>query len=658
MSDPSTDAAPPIRPVRRSLPIERPPFRYLNAYAFDPSLSLRLENVSINRVTLQVPWEHDPATGKDLLAPGPVGEYLEVIDVDPPSRCFYAPVDLNNPYLLAQNGLEPSEGNPQFHQQMVYAVAMTTIKNFEQALGRPALWSPHRDPGQISGQGDQYVPRLRIYPHALREANAYYSPVKKALLFGYFPAPATDVRFHLPSGMVFCALSHDVIAHETTHALLDGMHRRFIEPSNVDVLAFHEAFADICALFQHFSLPEVLCQQIALTRGDLGTDNLLAQLAQEFGAATGLHGALRDALGAYNDQSDRWERATPDPQRIQSVTEPHARGSLLVAAVFEAFLSIYRRRTADLVRIATGGTGVLPQGELHPDLVSRLADEAAKCAGHVLNMCIRALDYCPPVDPTFGDYLRALLTADYDLVRYDDLGYRVAFIEAFRRYGIYPLDVRSLAVDSLLWRKPVQQDFSPQVLPMLQEMRRLADQQGYTSERERLYDQQRAACTFLHDQVFAQVTPNMVAELGLDVTRLLCDGKPVLEVHSARRAHRVGPDGQTLNDVVIEVTQRRPAYFDTKLQAQVDASLGDPAGDLGAVHPPDFWFRGGTTLLVDLDSGAVRYAIYKDIWSAARLARQRDFLSEQTDNSLRAMYFGSLKDSKQEPFAFLHRMGA
>ena len=340
------------------------------------------------------------------------------------------------------------------------------------------------------------------------------------------------------------------------------------------------------------------------------------------------------------------------------MTEPHARGSLLVAAVFEAFLSIYRRRTADLVRIATGGTGVLPQGELHPDLVSRLADEAAKCAGHVLNMCIRALDYCPPVDPTFGDYLRALLTADYDLVRYDDLGYRVAFIEAFRRYGIYPLDVRSLAVDSLLWRKPVQQDFSPQVLPMLQEMRRLADQQGYTSERERLYDQQRAACTFLHDQVFAQVTPNMVAELGLDVTRLLCDGKPVLEVHSARRAHRVGPDGQTLNDVVIEVTQRRPAYFDTKLQAQVDASLGDPAGDLGAVHPPDFWFRGGTTLLVDLDSGAVRYAIYKDIWSAARLARQRDFLSEQTDNSLRAMYFGSLKDSKQEPFAFLHRMGA
>ena len=45
--------------------------------------------------------------------------------------------------LFAQDGLEPSEGNPKFHQQMVYAVAMNTIRHFEAALGRKALWSPH-----------------------------------------------------------------------------------------------------------------------------------------------------------------------------------------------------------------------------------------------------------------------------------------------------------------------------------------------------------------------------------------------------------------------------------------------------------------------------------------------------------------------------------
>src|SRR6266581_6035294 len=135
-----------------TIPIERPPFRRLRAYAFDPSLSMQLENALVNVVTMKVPWEFELETGKDILQPGPVGEYLEVVDVDPASDCFYAPVDLNQPYLLAQDGLAPSEGNPQFHQQMVYAVAMTTIRNFEQALGRIAFWSPHYSDG-TDGQG-------------------------------------------------------------------------------------------------------------------------------------------------------------------------------------------------------------------------------------------------------------------------------------------------------------------------------------------------------------------------------------------------------------------------------------------------------------------------------------------------------------------------
>ena len=121
---------------------------------------------------------------------GPADSYLEVVDYDPASQAFYAPVYLNEPKLLAQDGLPPSEGNPQFHQQMVYAVARKTIEHFEQALGRRALWSSRRT--LINGRyEEEYVERLRIYPHALREANAYYSSAKKALLFGYFPAMST-----------------------------------------------------------------------------------------------------------------------------------------------------------------------------------------------------------------------------------------------------------------------------------------------------------------------------------------------------------------------------------------------------------------------------------------------------------------------------------
>ena len=147
------------------------------------------------------------------------------------------PVDLDEPHLLAQDGLDPSEGNPQFHQQMVYAVAMTTIRQLR-ASARPQgalvgatarIWRRKRAPEE------RYVARLRIYPHALREANAYYSPEKKALLFGYFRDQRRRAAGTCCRRFVFTCLSHDIVAHETTHALLDGLHRRFIEASNPDV---------------------------------------------------------------------------------------------------------------------------------------------------------------------------------------------------------------------------------------------------------------------------------------------------------------------------------------------------------------------------------------------------------------------------------------
>src|SRR5262249_33656549 len=158
----------------------------------------------------EVPWEAG-------LQPGPVGEYLEVIDVDPASQCCYAPVDLDHPHLLVQDGLAPSEGNPQFHQQMAYAVAMRTIGAFERALGRVALWAPRftYDPNdERTVTGEAYVQRLRIYPHALRTANAFYSPDRKALLLGYFSAEPTGTVDVLPGGLVSNAISHDIVAHE------------------------------------------------------------------------------------------------------------------------------------------------------------------------------------------------------------------------------------------------------------------------------------------------------------------------------------------------------------------------------------------------------------------------------------------------------------
>jgi hypothetical protein len=423
-----------------------PNTRRLRIFSFDPALAARYDLAGISGITIEIPWEKD-------LKPGPIGEYVEVIDIDPASNAAYAPVDLNSPSLLATDGLQPSESDPRFHQQMCYAVAMKTIEHFERALGRKALWSSHRRQDD-SSYSENYIPRLRIYPHALRQQNAFYSPQKKALLFGYFVTTAKDGR-NTPGTTVFSCLSHDIIAHETTHALLDGVHPRFNEPVNEDVLAFHEAFADIVALFQHFSYPGVLRDQIARTRGDLARQSVLGELAQQFALASGRGDALRSYLGKKNEKGE-WEPIRPDPTVLGQTSEPHDRGAILVAAVFGAFAKVYQARTRDLFRIATEGTGVLREGDIHPDLVNRLAEEARRAADRALQMCIRAIDYCPPVGITFGAYLRAIVTADHDINPIDQQNWRLAFIESFREWGIAPRGARSMAEDSLLW--PTEQD--------------------------------------------------------------------------------------------------------------------------------------------------------------------------------------------------------
>lgn len=628
-----------------------PPYRRLRTYAYDPSLTT-LATAKFNLATVKVRWE-----GVGMLQRGPVGEYIEVVDYDPPSGCFYAPVDLNDDYLLAQDGLELSEGNPQFHQQMVYAVVMKTIENFEHALGRVILWSARR----VGDKNREYVPRLRVYPHALREANAYYSPEKKALLFGYFPASLKDPGNNLPGGTVFTCLSHDIIAHETTHALLDGIHPRFKEATNADSLAFHEAFADIVALLQHFTYPEALRQQIAKTRGDLGRQNLLGQVAQQFGQAIGNHGALRDAIGQVDPQTHQWQPHPPDPAEYDSAAEPHARGALLVAAVFDAFLSIYRSRITDLLRIATTGTGVLLEGEIHPDLVNRLAEEASKSAQHLLTMCIRALDYCPPVDLNFGDYVRALITADGDLVPDDDRGYRLAVIEAFRQRGIFPRDVRTLAVDSLRWQKPEVSEL-PGFAKLMEQIQLNWDQR---TDRKVIYDTMRANCVNVHDWLLSDAvrkpqngTPSLASQIGLSMDAATAPrnvsrnerNEPLAEVHSVRPVRRVGPDGQLLVDMVIEITQQRFEPIDPNDNVQIDPR-----------HPGDldlnrvFKYRGGCTMIIDLETRKPRYVIAKSINSENRLKRQREFIGAPAEQSLYATYFGGSFSPQGVNFAVLHR---
>ena len=631
---PSEKEAEPPPAFVAEVTVAEPPFRRLRVYAMDPSLAGHYETAPISEAVLKVRWEK--------LQPGPVGDYLEVIDqdtLDVEKTKTYQPVDLNDPLLLAQDGWAPSEGNPAFHQQMVYAVAMKTIEHFERAWGRPVLWRPLPNP-EDSADDRKFVPRLKIYPHAFRQANAYYSPQQIALRFGYFDATAADPGLFVPGQRIHTCLSHDIIAHETTHAILDGMHSRFNEASNPDCLAFHEALADIVSLMQHFTIPEILVHAIRQTQGNLEAPTLLGSLAVQFGRARGQRGALREAIGTFDDQG-RWTRLRPNPQDYQTIKTPHSRGALLVAAVFDAFLKIYQNRTADLLRLSTGGTGVLPAGAIHPDLVQRLAQEAAKAAGHVLNMCIRALDYIPPLDITFYEYLRGIITADLDLVSDDQFNYRIAFIEAFQQRGLYPYHpdptaLDTLSVDTLRWRgidltgipKPVAKLFNQIVNPL----KRYADACFYAASRRTLFQKTRNYRHILKTSIEKLIKSMPEVEAKKFAGLFGLDPQFSIDVHELRRSIRVGPSGAHIPQVIVALTQTR--------------SIPNPEAGT------PFQFGGGSTLVLDLSKSAVQYAIFKDIHSPSREKRTRDFLADAWADPLRQM----MLLNRAEPFAALHAM--
>jgi hypothetical protein len=561
--------------------VTQPPSRRpLKIFATDPMAGRSLGN----RISIDV--ANEPCT------PGPVGERVAVIDYDGAHKCYYPPVNLNDGAILMQGGLDPAESDPRFHQQMVYAVTMRTLENFDRALGR-----------RLDFRTRKYD-RLRLFPHAFHGANAYYSRDLNGILFGYFRADPESPGGNLPGQNVFTCLSHDIIAHEVTHAIVDRLRRYFLEPTNEDVLAFHEGFCDIVALFQHFTFAELLRNQIQQTSTRLNEPGPVVSLAQQFGEATGMGRALRSALGK------------PDFVLSPDVVEPHTRGAILVAAVFDGFFATYQRRIRDLVRIATGGSGVLPQGDAHPDLVNRIALEASATAQSILSMAIRAFDYLPPVDITFGDYLRAMVTADYELVQNDQTLQRDSMIHAFRNRRIFADGVASAAEESLLW--PTAPAATPP-LPVNSE----ASLTNFLVRSATNFGRAPVSRSSQPSEEFADsLEGSEVAGLNRSVAGalhkyassyrvdLMLRPDLDIQVQGFHTVFRVAPSGQLLIELVAQFLQ-------------TDKSR---TAEFGGIP-----LRGGTTVVASAD-GTIRYVIPKPLLPGspeleARLTRQRTYLS-------------------------------
>ena len=552
-------------PARREQPLYRP----LRIYTSDPSAP-RLEGAI---TTINVPYE--------VLAPGPEGRLFKVDNHDASTGQDYLRADLDSPYALLGRGYDPAPSDSRFHQQMVYAVCCNVYAAFRVALGRDLTWGFRRSDD---------ANRLWLQPHAFRGANAYYDKQRGVICFGYEKASDTTGAIRLlPGEYVFSCLSHDVIAHETTHAILDGLRGNFSIPSGPDVAAFHEAMADLVAIFQRLGYRELVRGAICRARGALEQASSLVELARQLGHASGRHGALREAI----------DTDTAAPRRYDKNLDPHALGSVLVAAVFEAFLVVYRRKTARYLRLCTAGTGVLPDGEIPPDLADILADKVSELASQFQALIIRAIDYCPPVDIRFGEFLRALITADRDLVPDDPWAYREALIDAFLRRGILPRGVHNLSETALLWQAP-RMTHEPLAMLNFGALRFEGDPACPAGEAEL----QRQAGVLGEYVTRPEVTP----EFGL-----LQQGTPGFDrggiglpaVTSIRTARRVGPDSQIVFDLVAEVVQA--CRVRTRDGATMDV-------------------YGGSTVILAPD-GAIRYVISKSPLGDERIKRRMQYLA-------------------------------
>jgi hypothetical protein len=376
-------------------------------FSLDPTLSRRTGATAV----LSMPWEP--------LKPGPVGSRIAVLDYTPDGTRIPG-VDLDHPYLLATDGLDPDESDPQFHQQMVYAVIASLLETLDNARGRRLVW---RNVWRTSADGPGVRP-MSVFPHRARAANAFYSP-GEGLSFGSFVA-TEDPGMLFPGQWVHGCLSHDIVNHEAGHAFLHELRPLSLTPTGPDALAFHEGFADILAILQHFTLPGLLEAQIAQGGAPLWEPGPFIDLAVEFGHGSGKGRAVRTAL---TDPAPGTARSTP--------TEPHERGAVLVAALFEAFFAAYSQRIQPVLRVA-GLKGAAQARSLPTELVTLLCGEARIAAQMVLAMAVRAIDYLPAIDISFAAFLDAMIAADNDLFPEDRNGFRRSLVEACRRRGIYP----------------------------------------------------------------------------------------------------------------------------------------------------------------------------------------------------------------------------
>jgi hypothetical protein len=353
-------------------------------YVQDPEVARLRENLGIRNIDLD--WEPG-------LADGPTSARVAVVDYNADTGLVAQPARWDEAGRRFLEADDPASF--QFHQVNVWAVVQNTLSFFEDphVMGRPIPWG-------FDGS------RLIVVPHAGNLRNAYYDRSSKSLQLYYFGAAERPV---------YTCLSHDIISHETGHAVLDGIRPSYNTISSSQTAAFHEFLADLTAILSALRNNDVRGVVAEASGGDLYSDDTIADLAEQF---------ARDEVVAVYGEAQRYYLRTAKNnltmKEIQGEWEPHECSQVLTGAMFKILSEINKLQLAD---------------EPKPSP----AEALWRATSHLNRMALRALDYCPPVDIQFIDYARAVLRADELAYPRDSKGYRTIIAQEFTRRGLEEL---------------------------------------------------------------------------------------------------------------------------------------------------------------------------------------------------------------------------
>ena len=320
----------------------------VNYYPQDPLIS------NLSRTSIEI----------ENLNPGPSSDKIEIknnnitAEPDSDSNMIYSPED------------------NRFTQVQAFAVTHQALTRFEKKLQKSIKWPMMKQ-------------KITIYPEKDCYLDAYYCKTDCSLNF------TKNFQENMLKD-IYTARSTEVVSHELGHAILDSLRPEYATTFSYETKAFHESFADIFAIFDSLSRPEVLSKLEAETSGDLSKPNIVSHIAEEVGKALYEkkdHYYLRNAV---NDL--KWS----DPDKLPSYSkddailarEPHSLSRVFTAAFYDLINYIYKENQ-------NNGMNFI--------------DAITDAKENVMTLIIKTVDRLPESVFFFKEIYRTILKTDADI---------------------------------------------------------------------------------------------------------------------------------------------------------------------------------------------------------------------------------------------------